>query len=374
MQAAGMEFQGLKSDSFHVKSGIVIDSDGKLTEFLPALRAADWLALDTEADSLHAYPEKLCLIQLSIPQGDRLIDPLAGLDLQPLWLELKKHQLILHGADYDLRLLRKNHGFVPNRIFDTMLAGRLLGEREFGLSDLVKKYLGVVLEKGSQKADWSKRPLTPRMEDYARHDTRHLKALSDILRAQLRHKQRLAWLEQSCDRLIAECAMPASPEPDLVWRIKGSHKLARAALAVLREIWRWREQEAIAANKPPYFVLSHEALVDISAAVTEHRPIDHLLPRHFSPRRRDGLNGAIQKGLAVSPGEHPQILHFHSRRHTEAQRQRFAQLEQRRNSRAMELDLDPTLIASRATLLALAEDWDRHQGDLMDWQRDLLAS
>ena len=171
---------------YHIVRGLVIDSDGKLTEFLPALRAADWLALDTEADSLHAYPEKLCLIQLSTTQGDRLIDPLARVDLQPLWLELKKHQLILHGADYDLRLLRKNHGFVPNRIFDTMLASRLLGEREFGLGNLVKKYLGVVLEKGSQKADWSKRPLTPRMEDYARHDTRHLKALSDILRAQLR--------------------------------------------------------------------------------------------------------------------------------------------------------------------------------------------
>jgi ribonuclease D len=367
-----MEVQGLKSDGFAVTFRAVIDSDDKLTEFLPALRAADWLALDTEADSLHAYPEKLCLIQLSTTQGDRLIDPLAQLDLQPLWLELKKHQLILHGADYDLRLLRKNHSFVPNRIFDTMLASRLLGEREFGLGNLVNKYLGIVLEKGSQKADWSKRPLTPRMEDYARADTRHLKALSDILREQLRQKQRLAWLEQSCDRLIAECAIPTSPEPDLVWRIKGSHKLARAALAVLRELWRWREQEAIAANKPPYFVLSHEALVGIAAAVIEHHPIDKLLPRYFSPRRKDGLSEAIQKGVAILPEEHPEILRFHSRRHTEAQRQRFSQLEQRRNSRATELDLDPTLIASRATLLALAEDWEQHQGDLMIWQRDLL--
>jgi ribonuclease D len=352
----------------------VIDSDAKLTEFLPALRAADWLALDTEADSLHAYPEKLCLIQVSCAQGDNLIDPLAQLDLEPLWLEFKKHQLILHGADYDLRLLRKNHGFVPNRIFDTMLASRLLGEREFGLGNLVKKYLGVVLEKGSQKADWSKRPLTPRMEEYARSDTRYLKALSDILRDQLRQKERLAWLEQSCDQLIAECAIPSSHEPDLVWRIKGSHKLARAALAVLREIWRWREQEAIAANKPPYFVLSHEALVGISGAVVEHQPVENLLPRYFSPRRKDGLSEAIQKGLAMLPEEHPEILRFNSRRHTEAQRQRFAQLEQKRNSRATELDLDPTLIASRATLLALADNWDSHQGELMKWQRDLLAS
>jgi ribonuclease D len=351
----------------------VIDTDAKLTEFLPALHGADWVAMDTEADSLHAYPEKLCLIQLSTPHGDKLIDPLANVNLEPLWPELKQHHLILHGADYDLRLLRKGHGFVPNRIFDTMLASRLLGEREFGLGNLVNKHLGIVLEKGSQKADWSKRPLTPRMENYARADTRHLKQLSDILRDQLKEMQRLAWLEQSCDRLITECAIPSSHEPDLVWRIKGSHKLGRAGLAVLRELWHWREQEAVAANKPPYFVLSHEALVDISEAVSQHRPIEKLLPRHISPRRKDGLCDAITRGQAIAPQEHPEILRFKSRRQTEAQRQRFTQLEQKRNQRAQQLSLDPTLIASRATLLALADDWQSHQCELMDWQRELLA-
>jgi ribonuclease D len=351
----------------------VIDSDVKLAEFLPTVQEAAWLAVDTEADSLHAYPEKLCLIQVSTAHGDVLIDPLTKIDLGPLWVELKKHQLILHGGDYDLRLLRKNHGFVPNRIFDTMLASRLLGEREFGLGSLVKKYLGIVLEKGSQKADWSKRPLTQRMEEYARADTKYLKALSDILRDQLQQKGRLTWLEQSCDRLIAECAIPSSHEPDLVWRIKGSHKLARAALAVLREVWRWREQEALGANKPPYFILSHETLVNIAAAVTEHRTINEFMPRHFSPRRTDGLSEAIQKGLALAPHEHPDILRHHSKRQTEEQRVRFAQLEEKRNIKARELELDPTIIASRATLLALAEDWGVHQTELMDWQRKLLA-
>lgn len=350
----------------------MIDTNEKLTELLPALQAADWVAMDTEADSLHAYPEKLCLIQLSTAHADKLVDPLTAIDLQPLWPVLKKHQLILHGADYDLRLLRKSHGFVPNRIFDTMLASRLLGEREFGLGSLVKKHLGVVLEKGSQKADWSRRPLTPRMECYARADTRHLKPLSDILRTQLKEKHRLAWLEQSCDRLIAECAVPTSPEPDLVWRIKGSHKLARAGLAVLREIWRWREAEAVAANKPPYFVLSHEALVDIAATVTDNQPLESLVPRHMSPRRKDGLCEAVAKGLGIAPHEHPEILRFKSRRQTEAQRQRFVQLEQKRNQRAQQLEIDPTLIASRATLLALADDWNCHQSELMTWQRELL--
>jgi len=350
----------------------VIDSDDKLSAFLPSLQDADWVALDTEADSLHAYPEKLCLLQISTADGDMLIDPLAQIDLSPLWSELKKHRLILHGADYDLRLLRKNHSFVPNCIFDTMLASRLLGEREFGLVNLLKKHLGVALEKGSQKADWSKRPLTSRMEDYARNDTHYLKALSDILAEQLHQKQRLAWLEQSCDRLIAECAIPTQPEPDLVWRIRGSNKLTCHSLAVLREIWHWRELEAVAANRPPFFVLSHETLINLALLAPAHGQMDGLLPRHFSSRRKDGLQEAIQKGLHLEAQEHPHPLRSPSRRQSETERRRFLELENRRNQKASELALDPTLIASRATLLALAGDWDRRKGDLMDWQRELL--
>jgi ribonuclease D len=350
----------------------VIDSDGTLTEFLPVLRAADWVALDTEADSLHAYPEKLCLIQISTPAGDKLVDPLTHIDLSPLWLELKRHRLILHGADYDLRLLRKNHSFVPTSIFDTMLASRLLGEREFGLVSLLKRHLGITLEKGSQKADWSRRPLTERMEAYARNDTHYLKALSDILAEQLRQKRRLGWLEQSCDRLIAECAIPTRPEPDLVWRIKGSNKLPAHSLAVLREIWHWREQEAVGANRPPFFVLSHETLINLALVATSHGQIEGMLPRHFSSRRKDGLLEAIQRGLQLGAQEHPHPLRSQSRRQSETERRRFLELEHRRNQRAAVLALDATLIASRATLLALASGWDQHKGELMEWQRELL--
>src|SRR5437868_15098451 len=106
----------------------MIDTQSALTDFLQELRTAEWVALDTEADSLHAYPEKLCLLQISVPGENYLIDPLSGIDLTPVWPVLQEHELIMHGSDYDLRLLRKNHGFVPSRIFDTMLASRLLGD------------------------------------------------------------------------------------------------------------------------------------------------------------------------------------------------------------------------------------------------------
>ena len=210
----------------------MFDTAEQLAHFLPRLRAAEWIALDTEADSLHAYPAKLCLLQFSIPGADVLVDPLADLDLTPLWDVLRGRELLLHGSDYDLRLLREHHAFVPHKIFDTMIAARLLGVLRFGLQDLVGTTLGVALEKGPQKADWAKRPLTERMEAYARNDTRYLQPLVANLREQLVAKGRLAWAEESCAALVAECAVLPPPDPEREWRIKGSAKLTREELAV----------------------------------------------------------------------------------------------------------------------------------------------
>jgi ribonuclease D len=351
----------------------VIDTEQGLETFLPVLRAASWVAVDTEADSLHAYPEKVCLIQISTVAGDRIIDPLAKLNLDPLLEALSGHELIMHGADYDLRLLRKHHEFGPGAIFDTMLAARLLGVRQFGLGDLLQRYLKVKLEKGPQKANWALRPLTPRMESYARNDTHYLKPLSDQLKLELEASGRLAWHQESCARLIADTARNVPADVDSVWRVKGSHQLQRPGLAVLRELWRWRENEAIAANKPPFFVLSHDALVAIAGAAAAAQPIDSLLPRHMSERRRGGVTKAVKQGLAISAERYPKILRHISRRATEGERRRFAELQKRRDGHAAKLGIDPTLMASRGMLSDLAHDWDKFQGELMSWQRALLA-
>src|SRR5436190_438766 len=231
--------------SFILHNRAVIDNDEKLSAFLPTVRAAAWIAVDTEADSLHAYPEKICLIQISTAAGDELIDPLAAINLEALLDALAGHRLIMHGADYDLRLLRKHYEWAPGAIFDTMLAARLLGEKQFGLSNLAEKFLGVKLDKGPQKADWARRPLTERMENYARHDTHHLKPLVDKLKQELQLKGRLTWHQETCARLIADCSEPPPVDTNSVWRVKGCSGLSRHALAVLRELWHWREREAI---------------------------------------------------------------------------------------------------------------------------------
>ena len=355
-----------------VKNSAVIDTDTKLTAFLPVIKSAAWLALDTEADSLHAYPEKVCLIQISTAAGDKLIDPLAKINLNPLLDALNAHELIMHGADYDLRLLRKHHEFVPSAIFDTMLASRLLGERQFGLGSLVEKFLGVKLDKGPQKADWARRPLTERMEKYARNDTHYLKPLADKLKLELQQKGRLPWHQESCARLIAESSQPPVADGNSVWRVKGSHTLSRHALAILRELWHWREREAIAANRPPFFILAHDKLVDIAVAAAIHQPVENLLPMRMSPRRRDSLTDAVKTALQLSADKHPEILRHKGHRPTETEIRRYRELEKCRNAHAHQLGIDPTLIASRATLSGLAHDWDKHAPELMNWQKELL--
>lgn len=348
----------------------MIDTEEKLTGFLPHLREAPWVALDTEADSLHAYPEKLCLIQISFGTHDVLVDPLAGLDLRPIFAELGRHELILHGADYDLRLLQRHCDFVPRSIFDTMIASRLLGQRQFGLDSLVARYLAVALEKGPQKANWARRPLTPRMEIYARNDTHYLKPLADLLRAELREKNRLAWHKETCDQLVAECSQPRTIDREQQWRVKGSSRLHPRALAVLRELWRWREEEAIAANRPPYFILQPEIMVNLAVAATDNTPVTDVLPRHLTNRRRHGIVHAVEAGLAAP--EVPQTHAPRGRRQSEPEKRRLRDLERRRNQRAHELGIDPSLIASRATLVMLAQSWETFAPELMEWQRQLL--
>ena len=350
----------------------MIDSDDKLAALLPRVRAADWLALDTEADSLHAYPEKLCLIQISLPGADELVDPLASLDLSPLLEALRGRDLILHGADYDLRLLRRAYGFVPESVFETMLAARLLGFLEFGLTHLVKELLGVHLEKGPQTADWARRPLTQRMVNYARNDTYYLKPLADLLRARLREKGRLGWHQESCSRLVQDCAELRPTDPDQVWRVKGADRLERHGLAVLRELWNWRDHEALVANKPPYFILRHETLVALADAAAQGTTVLPLLPPRLPARRREGVLAAIERALELPASDWPQRNRASGRRPDLDERRRCDALRHRRDRRAAELGIDPTLIASRATLSSLAMDWDKYQAELMNWQRELL--
>lgn len=351
----------------------MIATDAALAEWLPRLCASPWVALDTEADSLHSYPEKLCLVQLGVPGEERLVDPLASLDLEPLWRALARREIILHAADYDLRLLWRGPRFVPHAVFDTMLAARLLGHTEFGLVHLVDRFLGVTLEKGPQRADWSRRPLTERMMTYARNDVRYLRPLAFELRGQLEARGRLEWHAQTCRQLIADATRPTPERDDEAWRIKSANLLSPRALACLRELWHWRDREAVRNNRPPFFVLSHDTLFQLAAAVANGESPDRFIPRRYSPRRRASLEAAIEAAREVPEADWPQPHKPRGRRLTQAHKLQLERLRHRRDRAAARLGIDPTLIASRAMLVVLATDREAAEADMLPWQRELLA-
>ena len=349
-----------------------IDTTDGLDALSRELLAAPWVGLDTEADSLYAYPEKLCLVQVSIPGLDALIDPLAGLELAPLQQAFLAHRLILHGGDYDLRLLYRTRRFVPRAVFDTMLAARLLGSREFGLERLVARILGVKLEKGPQRANWARRPLTPRMMAYARADSHYLKPLADHLSKELERHGRLDWHAEMCRRLIVDCTRESEIDPDTVWRLSGAHRLDRRGLAVLRELWHWRDQEARRLSRPPFFVLPHDTLVKLAENATRQAANQAVLRGLPSASIRARLAELIEEALALPDSRLPPVRRSTGVRLSLEQRRYQERLESRRNRVAHDLGLEPSLVASRSMLVGLAGGKLDPERDLMSWQRRLL--
>ena len=364
-----------------LSSGLIATS-AQLTELLEKIEPVDRVAIDTEADSLHCYREKLCLLQVSVPAAvsdrgydnaarDYIVDPLAELDLAPLCAVLAQKEIVLHGADYDLRLLRRSLNFAACKIFDTVIAARLLGIGEFSLAALVERFFGVKLPKGSQKANWARRPLPERMVEYAMNDTHYLLPLADRLESQLREQDRLAWLGQSCERAIEQAAAERVRDVDEAWRIRGSGALRGSAAAVLRALWQWREKEAEAVDRPPFHILQNDELLRAAESFASGSVPDY---RYFLPRRRRAFRDAAQSALQLPEDEWPvSRRRFGTRPSAEVVR-RSEELRHRRDRAARELELEPTFVAPRATLEAIAADKTRASALLVPWQQQLLGT
>jgi ribonuclease D len=341
-----------------------------LAEPLSEIESADRVAIDTEADSLHSYREKLCLLQVSVPGRDCIVDPLADVDLAPLRAALERREIVLHGADYDLRMLRRGLTFVASRIFDTVIAARLVGIHEFGLAALVKRYFGVELPKGSQKANWARRPLPARMAEYAINDVHYLLPLAEKLEADLKRHQRRDWFRQSCDRAIAQAAVDRVRFEDELWRIRGSGSVRGLEAAVLRALWQWREKEAEAADRPSFHILQNHELLNAARSFASGSVPEY---KHFSSRRREAFREAAQHAMQLPESECPVPRRRSGTRPSPATLRRAEELRHRRDRAAKKLDLEPSFIAPRSALEAIAADEARATTLLVPWQRELLG-
>ncbi len=351
-------------------SSPLIATSSQLVELLEKINAAERVAVDTEADSLHCYREKLCLLQISVPTSDHIVDPLANIDLAPLRLALEGSEIVLHGADYDLRMLRRGLNFVARRIFDTVIAARLLGIREFSLAALVKCYFGFELPKGSQKANWAYRPLPARMAEYAINDVRYLLPIAEELEGELDRSCRLDWLRQSCQRAIEQAAVQRVRDEDELWRMRGRGSLRGREAAVLRALWQWREKEAEAADRPPFHILQNHELLNAAVSFASGNNPDY---RHFSSRRRQAFRQAAQCAMQLPESEWPVSRRRVGRRPSPETVRATEELRGRRDHAAKELNLEPSFIAPRNALEAIATNQARAPSLLVPWQQELLG-
>lgn len=336
----------------------LIEQAPLLAQVCDSLRGTTELALDLEADSLHHYREKVCLLQLSSREATWLIDPLQVGDLTPLG-ELVANPDVLtvfHGGDYDIRSLHRDFGITVARMFDTMIAAQFLGIPEFGLAALLRSHFGIELDKKYQKADWSKRPLTPEMAAYAANDTAHLLRLADLLRSRLEECGRSAWVAEECT-LVAANRMTDKGDGPLFLQFKGAGKLRPRSLAVLEELLRLRDRLASELDRPPFKVLPSEALLPLAerqpAAPEELASIPGLTPK-LQSRYGDQLLAAVQRGTAVPDNELPR----YPRTRGEANpgvKARLAGLKQWRERFSAAIDLAPGLMAPNWLLERIAE-------------------
>ncbi|MGI9239354.1 MAG: HRDC domain-containing protein, partial [Verrucomicrobiales bacterium] len=238
-------------------------------------------AVDTEADSLHSFEEKLCLIQFGCQGQFALIDPLVMTvdDMVPLIDFIESAKVWMHGADFDMTMLRRTFGHVPELIYDTQTAARLVGLRQFGFANLVGHYYDIKLSKQSQKADWGKRPLPDKMLEYAVNDVRYLLPIAEVLESHVGALDRTDWFVESCINARTTVLGRTGKDPDQIWRIQGWGRLQRRALNDLRAVWHWRDDEARRRDRPPFKIMNNDLILTIVGQLDEGKKPD--LPQRF---------------------------------------------------------------------------------------------
>jgi ribonuclease D len=335
---------------------------GDLRALADHLGGARVIALDTESDSLHSFPEKVCLLQVAEESGTvTLVDPLALRDLSPLAPLCADPGIVkvFHGASYDLASVKRDFGFEFADIFDTMVAGQFLGLPELGLASLLERFFGIPPGPSRQKDDWAERPLSPEQEFYAAEDVRHLIPLRERLLQELAARGRRAWVEEECQALAAIPAAHRVFDPEDYVRVKGARDLDGRGLAVLRELYVAREAWAREAGRPPFKVLGNEPLVRLAAkrprAREGLRNIPGCSPRVVQ-RYGDGILAAIARGDAVPEAELPTYPRARKPRVPPAVQRRIEALTRWRAAAAERLGLDPGLLLPRRLVERLAEE------------------
>jgi ribonuclease D len=351
-----------------------------LNALVATLAAEPAVAVDTESNSLFAYRERVCLIQFSIPARDYMVDPLALPDLSalaPLFAN-PRQQKIFHAAEYDLLCLKRDYGFAFAEIFDTMVAARTLGWPQMGLAAILSERFGVKMDKKHQRANWGQRPLTPAQLDYARLDTHYLFALRDVLAQELAAAGRTEEAREEFARLTRVRPESNGAGPNGFWRLNGVRDLPPRQVAVLHELYWYRERQAERANRPPFKVMNDQTLLEIAQRCpAQSRDLQGVTGMTSAQIRRHGaaLLDAVKRGLSAPPPRPPQAA-----LEPEAVRERYERLRQWRKQKAQARGVESDVIVARDVLWELARRAPRTPAelaaieDLGPWRRQTYGA
>jgi len=357
-----------------------VDQNDVMDKLLAQMEKAEVVYLDLEADSMHHYFAKICLIQILVNDHCFLVDPLSGISLDTFLKKLSKKLLVLHGADYDLRMLFQLNGFRPQNIFDTMLAAQLLGKPGFGLAALVQTYFGITMRKDQQKADWSIRPLSPEMLEYGAQDTFFLPGLFENLTAELEAKNRLSWHQESCVELIKATAKSKEIDQENTWRIDGSAKLYPRQLAILQALWKFRDERAQSLDLPAYRILPSDLLLRFALAIPAEGKPEKIptLPSRLDHEFRQEFLDTFEIALTLPSTSWPQPFKPTKKMGPSPNANILTHLKTIRDEIAQKLELDPSLLATKLTLTNVALTGANSRTKVsaaakwMKWQEDLL--
>ncbi len=353
-----------------------------IAQFAEELGRETVIAVDLEADSMHCYQEKVCLLQFSTPSRTLLVDPLAEGDLAPLGKILADPAIrkIFHAADYDIRCLARDFGFEVRGLFDTMIVSQFLGEEKVGLADVLGKYFGVALDKQYQRADWSIRPLTDGMIRYAAEDTRHLHRLVVLLEQKLVEKGRVSWVEEEFS--ILEQARFADTEGPLFLRTKGAGPLDRRQLATLEELLQWRDKEARRRDCPPFKVVGNKGLIEVARNAPRSLKglvaVEGIFPRLVDRYGKKMLE-AVHTALELPADQLPSYPRTPRRDKDPNADRLLTLLKGWRRQVAAELAIDPGVLINNALLEAVSRKAPDSSAQLEDlplmknWQRQVLG-
>lgn len=334
-----------------------IHTPRQLETLLEELAGAPKIAVDTEFVSEGVYEPQLCLIQLATSEGIWIVDPLAVPRLEPLWMLLTdpEREFVALAAREEIRFCLRGCGRPPGRLWDPQIAGGMVG-LGFPLShtNLVKKVLDIDVHGGEAFTDWRRRPLSAPQLSYAADDVRYLLTVQEelLLRARSLPRPpgctvpRAEWIEAECERLVQKVAGAGQDER---WRVAGSAGLKRRDLAVLRELWHWREETARQRNIPVRRVLRDELLVEIAKRkpTTSADLFSLRVDKHSLGPASTGLIQAVQRGLEVPESEFPHTV----RREDPPQVGVLAHLlGVLANNLAAKYQVDTTLLATSAEL------------------------